>query len=292
MVFTDLFRSFFNRRTDVFARFQIERQAISGTMSKFYVVRDRDTHEVLGLKVLDKEKTKAQEARLRGVKKPLEGDIAMQFDHPNVVKTYEHGITVQEEQYLLMEFIDGPGLNSLIIGQSEKLDGRRIDLIRQAAEAVEAVHEAGFIHHDICARNFVATKDVSTIKLIDFGLTVPATEEFKRPGNRTGTPAYMAPEVVRRRPTDHRIDIFSFGVTAYEICSFQRPWNSASKDGKAALAHDTVAPIPIEEYCPEIHPRLSEAIMSCIDRLPENRPQSMRELIKMIAGVDRDGVGA
>ena len=81
-------------------------------------------------------------------------------------------------------------------------------LLRQAAEALAAVHRAGYIHRDICPRNFVVDKDCESLKLIDFGLTVPATPPFMQPGNRTGTPNYMAPEVVRRRPTDQRLDIF------------------------------------------------------------------------------------
>ena len=65
------------------------------------------------------------------------------FKHPRIVKTYSHGITTNDEQFVVMEFLDGPGLNSLIIGRSKLLDGNRLTLARQAAEALEAVHDAG-----------------------------------------------------------------------------------------------------------------------------------------------------
>jgi serine/threonine-protein kinase len=286
----NLFKSILGK-SDVFARFEIEREAISGTMSKFYRVRDRKSHELFGLKILDKKQTELLEQRIKGAKKPPEGEIAMALQHERIVKTFEHGVTPKGEQYLVMEFVEGPGLNSLIIGKDPKLDGRRLELLRQAAESIRAVHEAGYIHRDICPRNFVVRKDLSALTLIDFGLTVPAKPEFMRPGNRTGTPSYMSPEVVRRRPTDHRLDIFSFGVTAYEVCALQHPWG-AGIDGQAALAHDTQAPIPIEQLRPQIDPILGKSIMRCLAADPDQRPQSMDEFLTAIRAVqheDRQG---
>ena len=82
----------------------------------------------------------------------------------------------------------------------------------------------------------MCSKDATSLKLIDFGLTVPAEKEFMLPGNRTGTPNYMAPEVVRRKPTDQRLDIFAFGVSMYELFAFELPWQRGD-DGRAAMAH-------------------------------------------------------
>ena len=73
-----------------------------------------------------------------------------------------------------------------------------------------------------------------------------------QPGNRTGTPNYMAPELVRRRPTDQRLDVFAFGVTAYEFCTFELPWLRGT-DGMAAMTHDR-PPADIHKHCPQIHP--------------------------------------
>src|SRR5207247_9157553 len=208
--------------------------------------------------------------------------IATSFKHPRIVSTFSHGITTNDEQFLVMEFLDGPGLNSLIIGRSKLLDGNRLTLARQAAEALEAVHEAGYIHRDICPRNFVCSKDATSLKLIDFGLTVPAEKDFMLPGNRTGTPNYMAAEVVRRKATDQRLDIFAYGVSMYELFAFDLPWQRGS-DGRAAMAHGQSAPPPLRKLYPKIHPVLEAAIHKCMEADPDQRFQSITQFLKAIS---------
>src|SRR5690606_13435734 len=126
-----------------------------------------------GLKILDPQKTAQLQARFKGLVKPSEGQIASRFDHPHLKKTLETGLTTRNEQYLVMEFIDGPGMNSLIIARNPEIQPTRLELIRQAAQALQVVHDSGFIHRDICPRNFVVSTDLTSLKLIDFGLTVP-----------------------------------------------------------------------------------------------------------------------
>jgi len=280
-------------KVDIQARYEVLREAVSGTMSKFYKARDRETGAVVGVKVLDPAKTDAFEARFKGLNKPSEGEISAQLQHPRIVRTLRYGITTKNEPFLVMEFLDGPGLNSLIIGRHRELDGRRLTLLCQAAEAIAFVHTSGFIHRDVCPRNFVTNREITSLKLIDFGLTVPDRPEFKQPGNRTGTPSYMSPEVVRRRPTDHRLDIFSFGVTAYELLTFELPWERGNGDGLAALAHDTTAPTPIETRRPRINPQLAKIVMQCLTVQPADRPASMDQVLRALHLVRHiDGTGS
>jgi serine/threonine-protein kinase len=176
-------------------------------------------------------------------------------------------------------------LNSLIIGRSKQLDGNRLALMKQAAEALQVVHEAGYIHRDVCPRNFVCSKDVTSLKLIDFGLTVPARKEFMQPGMRTGTPNYMAPEVVRRKPTDHRLDIFAFGVSMYEMFSFELPWQRGTGDGLAAMSNGQTEPDPLDKLVPGIHPGIVKAIHHCLAPNPEARTNSMKQFLSAISHV-------
>jgi serine/threonine-protein kinase len=269
-------------KVDIASRYEILREAVSGTMSNFHMARDRETNEIIGLKILDKEKTEALEARFKGLKKPTEGEIATSFKHPRIVNTVSHGMTTNNEQFLVMEYLDGPGLNSLVIGRSKLLDGNRLTLARQAAEALEVVHNAGYIHRDVCPRNFVCSKDATSLKLIDFGLTLPAQKEFMQPGNRTGTPNYMAPEVVRRKQTDQRLDVFAFGVSIYELFAFELPWQRGDT-GQAAMSHGMSVPPPLRKYYPKINPTLEAAIHKCMEAEPENRFQSISQFLKATA---------
>ena len=277
-------------KVDVGRRYEILREAVSGTMSSFYMARDRQTEQTVGLKILDKDKTEQLDMRFRGLDKPSEGEIAALFNHPRIVRTLGHGITSKGEQFVVMEYLDGPGLNSLIIGRSPLLDGNRLALMTQAAEALQTVHEAGFIHRDVCPRNFVCSKDATSLKLIDFGLSVPSRKEFQQPGIRTGTPNYMAPEVVRRKPTDQRLDVFSFGVSMYEMFAFELPWQRGGGDGLAAMGHGQSKPHPLDKHYPKVHPTLRDAIHKCIHPEPASRFQSMKLLLNAIRSVKHEDV--
>lgn len=274
-----------SKKVNVNQRFDLLKEAVSGTMSNFYMARDRTTDEIVGLKVGDKEKVEMFEGRFRGLKKPPEGEIAMKLNHPLVVKTMEHGTTTTNVPYLVMEFLKGAGLHMLLHNRDSVLDGKRLSLIRDMAEALHFVHASGYIHRDVCPRNFICSQEADSIKLIDFGLTLPATKDFMQPGNRTGTPLYMAPEVVRRRWTDKRVDIFAFGVTAYHLCTFDLPWPVAETSGMAALAHDTAPPTDIFQLRPQLNKTLGTAIMRCLGAKPEERPESLESFLRDIRSV-------
>ena len=275
-------------RVDLTDRFEIMRTAVSGSMSDFFKARDRENNQVIGLKVANKEKTKLFENRFRELKKPSEGEIALSIDHPRVVKTHEYGTTRSHENYILMEFIEGPGLHNLIFNTDSSLEGKRLNLIRQMAEGLGAVHEAGFIHRDICPRNYICSSDNESVTLFDFGLTLPDRHSFHQPGNRTGTPLYMAPEVIRRKWTDRRLDIFSLGVTLYELCTFQLPWPKMETSGLAALAHDTDAPQEILELQPTLNRKLAAAIMKCISADADDRFSEISEFLTAIKGCETE----
>ena len=287
-IFDKLFgKSTTGKRADIEARFERIRSAVSGTMSNFFVAKDRfNNNEIVGVKLCDIEKVEFFENRFKGLNKPSEGEIAMGMIHPNIAKTLEYGLSTKGQPYLVMEFVDGPGLQVLIQEKEEgKLRGRRLDLILQMAEALSYVHRREFIHRDVCPRNFMCSSDLKTIKLIDFGLTVPATKPFMVPGNRTGTPLYMATEIVRRRSTDKRVDIFSFGVTCYHLITLELPWQISDTSGKAALHHDTSPPQDILELKPDLDKSLAAAVMSAIKANPDDRTPDMDSFLRQLKSV-------
>jgi serine/threonine protein kinase len=246
------------KKADLARRWDLRGRTGQGSMSKVFQAFDKDLGRTVCLKLLDKEKTKRFEARFVGLNKPPEGEVCMALSHPNCVRTYEWGYTTgQNEPYLVMEWIDGLGLNYLIETKNAQLNGNRVNYLTQLCDAVQYMHDQKWLHRDLCPRNIMVNKE-GQLKLIDFGLTIPYTPAFCAPGNRTGTPDYLAPELVKRQRTDHRVDVYALGVTAYEVFTGGLPWertpsseenfrrrmNTAPRDPKAlnpALGSDVVA---------------------------------------------------
>jgi eukaryotic-like serine/threonine-protein kinase len=110
------------------------------------------------------------------------------------------------------------------------------------------------------------------------------------PGNRTGTPLYMSPEIIRRRPTDKRVDVFSFGVTCYCMCCFQHPWQGEILNGRAALQHDTSPPKDLLQRCPKLDPRLARAIMNALNPNVDLRTPDMDQFLHAIRAVKTEFV--
>jgi eukaryotic-like serine/threonine-protein kinase len=276
------------KKLDVDSRFELLREAISGTMSKFYMARERRTGDIVGLKIGDLEKIDAFESRFKGLNKPSEGEIASSFNHPNIVRTLEYGLTTKGLRYVIMEYLAGHGLHTLIANRDPLLSGKRVGLVRQMASALECVHRAEYIHRDICPRNFICSADAMSLKLIDFGLSLPNSKNFVQPGNRTGTPIFMAPEVSRRRGTDQRVDLFSLGVSSYQMCAFELPWPVGENPAISALRYDTDPPRDIRRARPDLSPLLAEAIMKCLSASPNQRPASATEFLQMIRDVPEE----
>lgn len=273
---------------DLQRRFSLERTAATGTMAKFYAAKDHDHDDrIVGVKVLDPEKVDAFESRFKGLKKPSEGEIALKMHHPNVVETYEVGVSTKGAPVLIMEYIAGPSMQNIIVKKQEHhVAGKRLMLLRSMCQALKYVHSMEFIHRDICPRNFILLPDSEDVKLIDFGLTVPATPPFMQPGNRTGTPLYMSPEIVRRRATDKRVDLFSLGVTFYCLIAFSHPWQGEIVSGRAALQHDTAPPRPLTEACPNVNPSLSRQIMQLMHPKVDERTPTIEQFISALSRID------
>ncbi|MDG3006224.1 serine/threonine protein kinase [Paludisphaera mucosa] len=221
-----------SRRTgvDVQRRFLIQSDVSSqGSMSRVYKAIDSETGKSVCLKVQDREKNEVALARAsRHEERPPEGAIAIQIRHPHVARTFEYGTTSRGEQYLVMEYINGISFERI---QEEGLGrtAQKLEWLAQAAEGLDAVHRAGFIHHDVNPRNFLVDRGHDHhAKVIDFGLTVPSTPAFRKPGNRTGCLLYMAPELIRREAIDEQIDVFGFGVVAFHFMTGKLPYDVAA----------------------------------------------------------------
>jgi serine/threonine protein kinase len=271
-------------RVNVEKRFDLMGRIGQGSMSKVWRARDRKLGKTVCLKVLDKEKTAKFEARFVGLKRPTEGAILTDLRHKNIVQTFEHGLTSKGEQFLVMELVEGVGLNFLIETGAPQLQGNRCNYLIQIADGLDYMHRKGYLHRDICPRNIMVDQE-SVVKLIDFGLSIPYTPDFCKPGNRTGTTDYLAPEIIKRNTTDHRVDLFALGVTAYEIFTGQLPWEKKQDSMQTLLTHLSQNARKPQDLKPDLDPKIVKFLIKSVARDPNDRFQTaleFREAVKSL----------
>ncbi len=254
-----------SRRVNIEKRFSIVSETSRGSMSRVYRALDNQTGKTVCLKVQSREKNEAATARASSrERRPFEGEMAIHLVHPHIVRTFEYGSTNRGEHFMVMEFIDGVSFQFVRETRSART-AEKVELLAQAAEGMAALHAAGFIHHDINPRNFLVTRD-QHVKLIDFGLSIPNRPPFCGPGNRTGTVQYMAPELLRREPIDERIDIFAFGVMAFELLTERLPYDATTN---AALMLQRINVEPLDPAV--VKPQLSEELCALLRQLTAKR---------------------
>jgi serine/threonine protein kinase len=260
------------KRANIAKRFELSGRTGQGSMSKVFRAYDREIGRNVCLKVLDKLKTQRFEEKFKswGLKKPSEGEICLALRHENIVRTYEHGLSTTGEPYLVMEWVEGFGLNYLIETKHAQLNGNRINYLGQLCDAVQYMHASKYLHRDLCPRNVMIDQE-GVLKLIDFGLTIPYTPQFCQPGNRTGTADYLAPEVIKRKATDHRVDTFALGVTAFELFTGALPWERAPSSEETLRRHLNSPARDPKDLNPKLDDDLGELLRKAVDRDPAAR---------------------
>lgn len=274
------------KRINVAKRFELSGRTGQGSMSKVYRAYDRELGRNVCLKILDKAKTKRFEERFVGLKKPHEGEICAALKHENIVRTFESGITNDGEPCLIMEWVEGLGLNYLVETRAAQLNGNRVNFLGQLCDALQYMHDNKWLHRDLCTRNVMVDKD-GVLKLIDFGLTIPYTPEFCVGGNRTGTPDILAPEILKRKTTDHRVDLFALGVTAYEMFTGQLPWERSPSSEETFRRRLNSPPRVAKELNPKLDDRLSEILVKSISRDPADRYPSAKSFKEVLFRLEK-----
>ena len=267
-------------KTDIAKRFNLIGRVGQGSMSKVWRATDLQSGRTVALKILEKEKTSKYESRFQGLNKPSEGEVAVSLQHPNIVKTYEFGWTLEDEMFLVMEFVEGVGLALLVDLQNEEMKRYRLRYMIQIGEALNHFHQQNWIHRDVCPRN-VMIADGKLAKMIDFGLVVPNTPNFCKPGNRTGTASYMAPELIKRLTTDQRLDVFSYAVTCFEMYTRRFPWDAALTID-AVMQHINRLPIQLTDLVPNIDGQIAAAIMKGLEADPDRRWKNVSDMVAEI----------
>src|SRR5215218_777529 len=281
---------------DVFA---IERELGGGGMSRVFLAREIALDRQVVVKVLHPELAGVNVDRFR-----RELQVVAQLQHPHIVPVLAAGETLGI-LYFTMPYIDGESLRAWLLRESRLQVDDVVRILHDVADALAYAHERGVVHRDIKPDNVLVSRRHAMVT--DFGvakaLTVAAhgTSEAPAPyastgtttgsGLAIGTPAYMAPEQAAGDPaTDHRADLYAFGVLGYELLTGRPPF-TARPPSEILAAHIAELPQPIEMLRADLPPALSALVMSCLAKRPVDRPQSAAEVRSALESLTTPGAG-
>ncbi len=256
-------------------RYEVLEKVNGGGMANIYKVKDKETGRTVALKKL-RPHLALERRMVREFSR--EARLAAQFDHPNVIKVFE----LRKEKgipCLIMEYVEGGNLKELILRRDQNLRKDPLFIIRGIGRGLNHIHEHGVIHRDIKPEN-VLVSPKGEVKITDFDL---ARRERKLSGlfgrEINGTIAYMSPEQFRGEKVDERSDIYSFGVTVYEVLTGRIPFSGEDRESLIKIHLDERAvPKPPSVYG-NILPDLEEVTLKALDKNPARRYQSAAEIL-------------
>ena len=208
--------------------------------------------------------------------------------HPNVVQVVDYDIIDGDRPYIIMEYIEGENLSRFMKRYREGLPFELFfSFMKQICRATAAIHQAGIVHRDLKPSNVMVRQVGNEYQLLilDFGLsllTAPelntSSQRLTTPGERLGTPYYMAPEQCQTKTVDYRTDIYALGLIAYKILTGRGAFRGEDVlDIIHKQVHD--APMPLEKMRPDTPPELCATIMKAIQKRPEDRYQTADEFL-------------
>jgi serine/threonine-protein kinase len=271
-------------------RYQLGRELGRGGMARVYLALDTKYGRDVAIKVIRPELA-ASLGRDRFLR---EIDIASRLRHPNIMPLFDSG-ELNGVLYFVMPYEAGPSIRERLRteGRLQVADASRV--LHDVARALIHAHEHGVVHRDIKPDNIMLSGDAAVVT--DFG-TAKAVTAALAPGSgvtvtqkgaRIGTPLYMSPEQTIGDPsTDHRTDIYAFGCLAYELLTGRPPFPGRSVQDIAA-AHKSMTPRPVTDARPEVPAAMASMISACLQKSPHARPQTMREILRVVEGDDAAG---
>ncbi len=195
-----------------------------------------------------------------------------------IIGYLEHG-KIDGQWYCLLEYVEGANLKELYARHDPVLLDHVAQILLDTAEALEHVHESGYMHLDFKPENVIVSRNAA-VRLIDFDLAQPIGEKPKKIPKNPGTPAYMAPEQLSGQPIDQRVDVFSFGVAAYELLTNQKPFPGESSAEILNAQTDRSNFLLPRQLNPDIPAGLEKAILKCLERDPDRRYMFLSVLVR------------
>lgn len=219
-----------------------------------------------------------------------EAEIAGRLVHRNITTIYDFGMH-EQNPYLVEEYLPGEDLAHMVRRQEPRQTAVKLDFLLQIASGLDYAHSQGVIHRDIKPSN-VRVVDGTLLKIMDFGTAKLANVEshLTQSGMTLGTVAYLPPERLLGRPTGLNSDLFSYGVLAYEMLSFRRPFAGRNIPNLIDQVLNA-APIRLPDVWPECPPRLADIVHRCLLKDPAQRYATCGDLIAELNEVAADFTG-
>jgi serine/threonine-protein kinase len=250
-----------------FGRFYLQELINSGGMADIWLATD-DQHKPFALRRMHARFRFDFFARRRFVRGCE--ILAKLSDFPGIIGYYEHG-KIDGQLYCLMEYIEAANLKELYARHDPVLLENVAQILIDTGEALEHMHENGFMHLDFKPENVLVSRNAS-VRLVDFDLAQPILEVPKKmTGKNPGTPAYMAPEQLRGQPISNRVDIFSFGVAAYELLTSQKPFPGDTPGEILRKQLNRAEFVEPRQYNPDLPLALEKVILRCLEPDPGQR---------------------
>jgi len=244
-----------------------------GGMGVVYLADDTKLKRQVAIKFLPKHIASNSDERKRF---EIEAQAAAALNHSSISHIYAIE-EVDEEMFIVMEYIDGQELKEKISKESITID-EGIKIATQIAEGLQAAHKKGIVHRDIKSANIMSTED-GQVKIMDFGLAkIRGGIQLTKEQSTLGTAAYMSPEQARGEDVDQRTDIWSFGVVLYEMLTGKLPFKG---DYEQAVTYAIVNenPDPISEIRQDLPDELNTIVNKCLEKGSENRYQHTDDIL-------------
>jgi serine/threonine-protein kinase len=248
---------------------------LGGGMSRVYRAFDPAMDRQVAVKILTEAACQDPEARTRFL---AEARMAGQATHPNVIQIYDFGADEQNGLFMVMEFLQGEDLRSLIRNQRAGDLTAKLKIARQIALALRFIHDCKIIHRDVKPDN-IHVNPAGVVKLVDFGIAKTEDLSVTRPGYVLGTPYYMAPEQVRGTELTGQADVYAFGAVLYELLTGRKLFIAeAVEQIFYSILNAPVDAGPLREAGAPA--ALVALVTRCCDKDPAKRPQGFGPVIE------------
>jgi serine/threonine protein kinase len=271
-------------------RYRLESALGEGGMAHVYRAVERTSGHKVAVKVLREGKSPQPQLRERFER---EWRVMQEITHPNVVAVLDWPDDPIGPLYYVMELLEGETLGQRLEREGRLSHDEAMSLFEQLAKGLVAVHDAGSVHRDIKPQNVFLCRVPESArgtrvaaKILDFGLARVFGSQITGSGVIVGTPAYVSPEQAAGDRVDPRSDVYALGLVMYRALTGHHPFTS--DDQVATLGHQLLSPPPPLSWLEESVPAALEAlVLQMLRKKPDDRPQTMLDVLHELAAIDR-----